>query len=356
MKKMILLFTAALTMMSATIVNDSPKGHGLFQPQFRGKFEPAEFQKAMLLLVAEKQDQKKIAQYFIQIDGCSYAQMKEICREWLEEAFDEEDITDAEMKKIIQNLDFRFPEDDYWENHSSMYIPNEGGSSLADMEWSHPKGVRKNEQIASCKYLGKAVDLFTTYCGNATKKDKIPIVKKKKAVVEEEEELETVTEYVRIPGKKKVITYETDTVEINRSKVQIERTNNEKFVFNNNQSYEVDMTSKYASNNQREYNNSCGCPQQAYSKNCGCSERYICQDHEKQIPKEKKKFFNTAVGKGVIFLAGAGAGYFTRYLIDKNNPTVVYRNGVQQPPFVPIIPQVQQPPFVPLPVYQPAFQ
>ena len=125
------------------------------------------------------------------------------------------------------------------------------------------------------------------------------------------------TEYVFIPGTKKVIVYGADTVETTRSSVQIDRTNTKVYQFNDNQSFQVETNAKYASNKQ---SNDCGCQEQK-STSCGCTDQTICRRHYDEQPKKiKKPFFNTVGGRIFTHVLAIGAGYGLRMIVENNLP------------------------------------
>lgn len=152
------------------------------------------------------------------------------------------------------------------------------------------------------------------------------------------------TEYVYYPGTKKVVVYGPDTVLISKSKVQIEKNDTKSFTFNNNQSFDVNTSASFASNNFQQQSN-CGCPNPNIQTNnvqsCGCTRDQMCQYHYNQLPqKEKKKFGQTTVGKVLKYVLVYAAGVGTGLIIANNSghssgsPT----NPIIQPPFDPILP------------------
>ncbi|MCC7436849.1 hypothetical protein IT402_03195 [Candidatus Nomurabacteria bacterium] len=155
--------------------------------------------------------------------------------------------------------------------------------------------------------------IMSVYCWNFGYPSKESSVKPKAPVLKSQE-----PEYVYIPGKKTVITYGPDTVEKNRSRVEINNNDFKTAVFNNRSTYEVDMTSR-----EERYTKPCNHKEErSYTRSsCGCDERRICEDHYEKLPnKHKKKFFNTAGGRIISHTAAAVGGYFLgRWIFRDNN-------------------------------------
>ncbi|MEK7228107.1 MAG: hypothetical protein AAB681_01985 [Patescibacteria group bacterium] len=324
-----LLFVIALA--SAQIVKaDGPKGHGFLKPTVRGTLEPVEFQQAMTVLFTKGSTDEQISEFFHKIEGFSFNTMKEVYRTSFEKRFGEDDISDAEMLQIIAKMKFREVGPEYWKDHSSMFIPK-AAKGYDDMEWWNPTKDRPGEYIGSCTLNGVEKDLVTTYCANP--------VKERKATVKAPSVPKVETEYVYIPGSKKVIEYGADTVETTRTKVIIENNNSKFASYNNSQSYTVDMTE-----NVQQQQQTCSCPQVQQQRQvtyttqqeqpCGCNGRYLCQNDYQKV-KEKKGFFKTTGGKILTYAAAFAGGYFLRGWVDRDHsPRVgqIYTQG----PFIPI--------------------
>lgn len=158
------------------------------------------------------------------------------------------------------------------------------------------------------------------------------------------------TEYVYIPGKKTVIEHGPDTlIETSSTYKEVDRSIN---TYRNTQSFTVDMASNVS--RVQDQGSSCGCPSNAsYARRqitCGCTEEYVCDQHYqeyKRLPKkEKKKFFDTFAGKGLIFLGGVATGMFVedRFDIFRRHRVVAPRGQV-----------ITQGPFDPLPSTNPIY-
>lgn len=327
MKKISILFVV-VALFCAQIVKanptDGPKGYGFLKHSVRGTLEPVEFQNAMKVLFTEGSTDEQIAEFFVKIEGFSFKNMKEIYRTSFEKAFEEEDITDAEMLQIIAKMKFREVGPEYWKTHSSMFIPP-GTKRYSEMEWWNPTKDRPGEYIGSCKLNGVEKDLVTTYCANPVKDRKITV---KEPIAPKVEKTET--EVVILPGTNKYF-YKTDTIR-ERNDVYKEvqnnfflNTSNNTVAKTNNQSFTVDMESE----NREPSNRSCDCPSvkrettHIEKRSCGCDEDHICQDHYKRLPKKVRK----PLGQRTWFRVGTHAvafvaGWFGHKWFDKDNNVV----------------------------------
>jgi phage anti-repressor protein len=160
-------------------------------------------------------------------------------------------------------------------------------------------------------YPGWAEPIMSVYCWNFGYPDESPAP----APVSK-------TEVVIIPGVNKYY-YKTDTIRErydNYKEVEnnfFVNTRNNTFTNTNNQSFDVETNNaKYASNNVQD---NCRCQQQQQNNSCGCGNGYICNKHYDQLPeKEKKKFGQTTVGKGLKYLLAYGLGVGTGLIIANN--------------------------------------